>query len=145
VAKTNTIIGLIVLMLPVIESSLNAQVRVTGHVFAEVVESIGTSSNTNDWVMLPQSSSAKEFDLGEISLNGGAMAAYDLIVKTNEMTGEAGTQASFLATTDLGDLSYMLDSHGKRVFRLYGSVKEQSGSQRDKNYSASYHVIFAYN
>lgn len=144
-AKTNTIIGLIVLMLPVCESSLIAQVRVTGHVFAEVVETIGTSSNTNDWVTVPQNSSDKEFDLGEISLNGGAMAAYDLIVKTNDMTGETGTQASFLATTDLGNLSYMLDSHGKRVFRLYGSVKKKLCSETEKNYSASYHVIFAYN
>ncbi|MBE0661528.1 MAG: hypothetical protein IH597_03585 [Bacteroidales bacterium] len=144
-AQTKTIIGLIVLMFPLFEGSLIAQVRVTGHIFAEVVESIGTSSNTNDWVMVPQSSSGKEFDLGEISLNGGAMAAYDLIVKTNVMTGEAGTQASFLATTDLGNLSYMLDSHGKRVFRLYGSVKEKLCAEAEKNFSASYHVIFAYN
>jgi len=132
-------------MLPLFEGSLSAQVRVTGHVFAEVVESIGTSSNTNGWIVVPKDSSGKEFDIGEFSLNGGAMAAYDLIVKTNDITGEAGTQASFLATTDLGNLSYMLDSHGKRVFRLYGSVKEQLCSEAEKNYSASYQVIFAYN
>lgn len=144
-AKTNTIACLIILMLPLFEGSLTAQVRVTGHVFAEVVECVGTSSNTNDLIVVPQNSSDKEFDIGEFYLNGGAMAAYDLIVKTNDIHGEAGSQASFLATTDLGNLSYMLDFHGTRVFRLYFSVKEQLCSKAEKNYSASYQVIFVHN
>lgn len=144
-AKFFFIIGMFSLVLPALKVTLLAQVRVTGHVFAEVVETVGATANINDWVVVANDNVSSEFELGDLSINGGAMAAYDLIIKTNEMTGETGTQASFLATTDYENQSYMLDSHGKQVFRLYGSASNILNKTREKHFSASYQVTFAYN
>jgi hypothetical protein len=145
VAKFFFIMGIFLLVLPALKITLLAQVRVTGHVFAEVVETVGAAANTNDWVVITHDNVSSEFELGNLSINGGAMAAYDLVIETNEMTGETGTHASFLATTDYGNQSYMLDARGKQVFRLYGSASNISHKTKEKHFSANYQITFAYN
>jgi len=145
VAKFFFIMGMFTLVLPALKDTMLAQVHVTGHVFAEVVETVGATANINDWVVVANENVSSEFELGDLSINGGAMAAYDLIIETNEITGETGTKASFLATTDYGNHSYMLNSHGKQVFRLYGSTSNISNKTKEKHFSASYQVTFAYN
>lgn len=144
-AKYFFIIGMFSLVLPALKVTLLAQVHVTGHVFAEVVETVGAAADTNDWVVVTHDNVSSEFELGNLSINGGAMAAYDLVIETNEMTGETGTHASFLATTDYGNQSYMLNYHGKQVFRLYGLASNILNTTREKNFTASYQVTFAYN
>lgn len=131
--------------MPALKNTSFAQVTVTGHVFAEVVETVGATSKTNDWVVVSQNNNSKEFELGNIEVNGRAMAAYDLIIETKEMTGDTGTKALFSATTGCNNQSYMLDSKGRQVLHLYGMASNFSNKTRKKIFYASYQVTFAYN
>ena len=131
-------------MLP-FRSSILAQSRVTGHVFAEVVESMSVTYNVNNWVVIPPNSNEHGFDLGEISVNGGSLTAYDLIIISSGISGKTGMRAPFDTTTDYNNLSYILDSQGKQVFQLYGSTNDELFAAKEKSFVAEYNIIFAYN
>jgi hypothetical protein len=145
VKRIFTTLGVLLIMLSAFGNALFAQARVTGHVFAEVVESIGANSNMTEWVLVQPNRITEEIDLGKISINGGAQSTYGLILTTKELTGKTGAQASFLAKTDYDNSLNMLNSHGKQVLRLYGNADEDLLTTSDRNFTTSYQIIFAYN
>ena len=135
----------LILMISVSVNIAEAQTRVTGHVFAEVVETIGMASNASNRASLQQGVSDSEFDLGEVSINAGAMAAYAIVLETSDMVGDSGKRISFDAKTENGKLVCSLDQSGKQVLRLSGMTKEEIYYAGEKNYTAAYNVTLAYN
>jgi hypothetical protein len=135
----------LILMTLVSMNVAEAQTRVTGHVFAEVVETIGMASNTSNRASLPHDMSGSEFDLGEVSINAGSMGAYAIVIETSDMVGDSGKRVSFDARTENGKLVSNLDQNGKQVLRLSGSAKEEIYFAGEKNFSAAYNITFAYN
>jgi outer membrane protein assembly factor BamB len=135
-----------VLMLAVAMSfSLAAQTRVTGHVFAEIVESAGASSRVSNQVVINPDQQTNGFDLGEITLSGGSMASCTVIITSGGIMGQSGYDHGFTATTSDDNSLYVLDASGKQKFRLNGSLSDEILSGNDKNYAAEYAVVFAYN
>ena len=133
------------LMILFIGMNAAAQVRVTGHVFAEVVETLGASSGTNNLLSLSQNSINSELDLGEIFINGGAMAAFSVVFENSKITGEYGTRMALRAGVADDVSSGMLDTNGREVLKIIAEADENLLNAHDKNYTGQYQVVFAYN
>lgn len=145
-APVNNIIVFIctfIMMIGAFSSDAIAQTRVTGHVFAEVVETVGASANTASLASVSQPGAA--FDLGEIALNGGSMAAFTIVVESCEMVGQSGERVSFNAMSSDGRLVSNLDPNGRQVVRFSRSANEEIAAGNDRSYSAAYSVTLAYN
>lgn len=125
--------------------SLYAQVKATGHVFAEVVESLSASMNSRQMVYVDRTNNAEELELGELVINGGALEAYDLILISDRLAEESVTHATFLAITDHRLTSKVFDYNGKQVFRLFGSFYKPNQSGIELNRRAAFQITFAYN
>lgn len=135
----------VIMMSGAFSSVAFAQARVTGHVFAEVVESVGASANTANLASVPQNMPDTEFELGEIAINGGSLAAFSIVVETGEMIAQSGERASFKAKTRNGQLVSNLDSNGRQTLKLSGSAQKDIALAGNRNFSAAYSVTFAYN
>jgi hypothetical protein len=138
-------ITILILLITSFSVSSFAQVRVTGHVFAEVVEAVGATSVTNNAIQMQQQAVSNNFDMGEITLSGGALAACDVMITTSELEGLTGSRASFAALPENQSATGMLDQYGKQVIRLSGQAGEELLANPDKAYAAQYNVVFAYN
>lgn len=137
--------GILILTMAIMSITSVAQVLFTGHVFAEIVEATGATSSTNNSIEMQQQAVTNNFDIGEITLSGGAMATCDVMITASQLQGVTGSQATFAATTENGSNTGMLDEHGKQVIRLKGQAGEEVLANPDKAYSAQYNVVFAYN
>lgn len=141
----SALLGAVVMLASSFAGSLVAQVKATGHVFAEVIESLSANMNTNQSVFVDSGNDMEEFEMGELIISGGALDTYNLIIIADKLTGEPGTPAPFLASTDVGRTTNVFNSHGKQVFRLFGSLLRNVDSNTFLKYTAAYQVTFAYN
>ena len=122
-----------------------AQTRITGHVFAEIVEAAGATSNTTEKIILQPGQQTSGFDLGEITFSGGSLSACAVIITSDNLMSENGSSYNFSAVTHDGNNSYMLDNSGKQKIRINGSTTDEVLSGGDKNFAAGYAITFAYN
>jgi len=132
--------GILILTMAIMSITSVAQVRVTGHVFAEVVEAVGATSATNNSIEMQQQSVTNNFEIGEITLSGGAMSTCDVMITASQLQGITGSQATFSAAPAGGSHAGVLDQAGKNVIRLQGQVGDEVLA-----YSAQYNVVFSYN
>jgi hypothetical protein len=137
--------GILILTMAIISITSVAQVRVTGHVFAEIVEGAGATSATNNTIQMQQQSVTNNFEIGEITLSGGAMSTCDVMITASQLQGITGSQAAFSAVPADDSHTGVLDQYGKNVIRLQGQAGEEVLANPDKAYSAQYNVVFAYN
>ncbi len=131
------------LMLLCISTAAIAQTRVTGRIFAEVVELTGAESNASSYVEVSTNAVSAGFDLGEISFRGKANTAYDLMVSSSDLVGSNGHEAPFHALPE--ELSGRIDPSGNQVIRLKGSSCEALLSSSERQFAGNYQVVFAYN
>ena len=122
-----------------------AQVRVTGHVSAEIVEAVSVSSATNNLLSLNTEQGVENLDLGQISLNGGQHAVCAVLVKSSGITGEHGSSVAFTASNTANAGSGIMDQRGSRVFNFSGAADPTIQNKSDHNYQGEYNVTFAYN
>jgi hypothetical protein len=122
-----------------------AQVRVTGHVCAEIVEAASVSSATNNLLALNRSQAVENLDLGQITLNGGQNALCALVVNSNNIVGESGSTLSFTASPAAEASSGIMDQSGSRVFNFNGAADPSIQNNSDHSYQGQYDVTFAYN
>lgn len=122
-----------------------AQVRVTGHVFAEIVETASINSNTNNSIQVQQNQSPGSIELGEVTINGGMNTACSIMINSSELKGENGNHAAFTAIQSGSSLPQVLNANGSQVIKLNGMTGSEILAQNDKMYSGQYQVIFAYN
>ena len=120
-----------------------AQVRVTGYIFAEVVELTGAEKNTQDHVSLSANEQVSEFAIGEITFRGKANATFEVVISSSSLTGESGTEAFF--ETRQADESRILGQDGSQTIKLTGNTREDLYSSHDKQFAGNYNVILAYN
>ncbi|MDP2423171.1 MAG: hypothetical protein U1C46_03300 [Bacteroidales bacterium] len=125
--------------------SVYAQVRVTGHVVAEVVEVASAASNVNNRFSIIPGQNTSGIDLGEITLSGGSLVASAVLISSNNLIGEFGNQVEFEASSYHENVSYMPDASGLQRFRLTGSAGKNITEFEDKKYTSHYVVVFAYN
>jgi len=124
---------------------LTGQARVTGHVFAEVVETAGMRSEANQQVALRMDQSQTRMDLGAMTISGGASTAGAIVITASNLCSLSGTAIPFHAETTLQNSTSVLSAEGSEVINLSGNVDESVFLMQDRLYAAQYNVVFAYN
>ena len=135
--------GIAMLMLLGISMHSGAQTRVTGHIFAHVVELTGAESRANDYVEIQSNAAAAEFDLGEISFRGTANTAFNVMVTSSDLVGAHGYAAPFEAQPE--QVSSTTDVSGNQVIRLRGTAGDDLFTSSEREYAGNYQVVFSYN
>jgi hypothetical protein len=114
-----------------------SQAKATGHVFAEIVETISITSQTNDYIRIEPGNTNVEFKLGEIQVRGSNNSIMSVLVTTEFINGELLETAGFDA--------FLLPDSENKVFNLLGVASKDLHEHSSSNYSARYEVTFAYN
>jgi hypothetical protein len=135
--------GLALLILTGISVQSVAQTRVTGHVFAEVVELTGAESNANKSIEIKAGDSFSDIDLGEISFHGKAGTTYELMVSSSPIKGHDGYEHLFETRCDRHGST--IDVSGNEVIRLTGSADDSLLLSSERQYAGEYQVVFVYN
>jgi hypothetical protein len=123
----------------------SAQVTVTGHVCAEIVEAVSATSGTNNLLSLQQNAAPENLDLGSFTLSGGSNAICSVVVNSTQLTGENGNMVAFTADPSLSNNTGFLNDRGTQVFSFKGNAGNEILSSNDKQYEGQYNVVFAYN
>jgi hypothetical protein len=143
--KAYTTFATLLLALLLIGTESIAQVRVTGHVFAEIVEAVGATSATSNSLQIQQNAVSNNFDLGEISISGGSNAACAVMITASDLKGINGSEAAFSALPESSTMPSSLDQNGRQIIKLQGVAGNEIMANSDKAYAAQYNVVFAYN
>lgn len=122
-----------------------SQTRVTGHVFAEIIEATSAESKVSSFIALERNNTVSDFSLGEISTSGKANATFSVIFDIDGMKGDNGNKAFFEASISAECSGDILNDNGKQVFSLLGKPSDEILSQNSKLYDAQYQIVFAYN
>lgn len=123
----------------------HSQTRVTGHVFAEIVEATGAEAKMTSFIALERNNTVSDFSLGEISASGKANAMFSVIFDIDGMNGDNGDKAFLEVSICSGCAGDILNDSGKQVFSLHGKPCNEILSQNSKFYDAQYQIVFAYN
>ena len=112
-----------------------SQVKVTGHVFAEVVESVSARSNvvTEIKTDFSQSTNNSNLDLGSITLSSGSHIAYNVMMTTSNISDSKG---------EMLNMDIYSSSSDRSVVEIKGKISDNNQSGE---YKGSYSMIFAYN
>lgn len=143
--KASRATAIIFLILMGLSGHLVAQVRVTGRVFAEVVELTGAESNAMGYVSLPAGEPVSDFDLGEISLRGKANTTFELMISSTPLISDNGFNAFFETRSAQHDSFQSLDQSGNQTIKLTGSTGNGLQNSPDNQFAGNYQVVFAYN
>ncbi len=140
-----TLIATTIALMILLSVSMNAvaQVRVTGHVFAEVVELTGAERNTNEYISLSATEAVSGFDLGEITFRGKANTTFEVMISSSSLTGDNGAEA-FFETSQTASTN-TLDNSGNQSIKLKGTTGEDLYTSGNKQFAGNYNVVLAYN
>jgi len=117
------------------------QVKVTGHICAEVVESISVSCNSNpDMAYL--SKNVTKLDVGSFSISGAASSTYNLIIDNANVSNDSGESYTIQTNTAGAEKSLIADLSGKQSLTLVAGTAELPANGQ---YQGNFGVTFAYN
>lgn len=123
----------------------NAQVKVTGHATAEVVEAVSATSGTNNLLALQQNATPENLDLGSFTLSGGSNALCSVVVNSTPLKSESGHTVNFNAGSTFSNNTGILNDRGTQVFSFKGETAREILNKKDREYEGQYNVVFAYN
>ncbi len=123
----------------------NAQARVTGHVFAEVVEMAEARAEAHHHISMQKDTLQTIVELGTFSFRGGSDYTGTVVVHSCSITGCQGSTVPFTAQPDNNTYQPVMNEQGNGVVNMTGAVDAAMYAMADKNYSGQYHVVFAYN
>jgi hypothetical protein len=123
------------LILTLVSVSVFAQVRVTGHVSAEVVESVSAHNAFNQNISLNNNN--KSIELGSIVVEGPRNSAYDVSIQNAAIYNESGV---YTLSTGLGES--MANNSSTQSLSL-SALLEQEVPNGD--YDGKLTVIVSYN
>lgn len=117
------------------------QVRVTGHVSAEVVESISAGYNGNSHMTL-NAQEVKQFELGSFNISGISSSTCSLIIGNANISNNRGESFSIKTNTANAETSVVADKSGNHSLNMTAGTEELLASGQ---YQGNYGVTFAYN
>lgn len=137
--KTNLKIKFLVALSAVMLLSLAAlsQVKVTGHVFAEVVESVSAKSNavTNLTANITSAGANDNLNLGSVTISTGSHLSYNVMMTNANLSDSRGEKID-MEIYSAGSSRSTVEIKGKAIL----ADNQQSGL-----YKGSYTMVFAYN
>jgi hypothetical protein len=134
-----------IFLLMVSDHYVTAQARVTGHVFAEVVESAEVRSEMNSQFSMKSNENTTTLQLGNFNIRGGSNVAGAVVVTCTDLNGLNGTSVGFSASSASASATPVLNEDGNEVVNLSGEVDQALYAMNERAYSGQYHVVFAYN
>ena len=126
----------------------SAQVRATGHVFAEIVEPTAlTARAANDhFISENEVKQNEELLLAEIKLSGGSNLNIDVSVQSTALEAENGERFFFdaFACPECSENQSKFLT-GEKTYTLKGTPRDIPGSKHKKRLTGRYRVTFMYN
>lgn len=125
----------------------SAQTRVTGHVFAEIVEptALSTTATNNHIIYTDNNTSTYDLVLAEVTLSGGPNVDIGVSVFATTLDGENGETYSLDAFACQGCSDEQKDNINEKVFKLMGTPDKDILSEKSNLFTAQYQVVFMYN
>ncbi len=125
-----------------------AQVRVTGHVFAEIVEPamLSAKANNNHVVYKNENAVPSGFVLAEITLTDGVNTNVGILIQNTQLEGKNGETYSF--STSFGrdyNENNGYDDSRRELFQLNGVPQQDLASASNNLLTGRYEVTFMYN
>ncbi|NTW23233.1 MAG: hypothetical protein HGA37_00925 [Lentimicrobium sp.] len=117
------------------------QVRVIGHVSAEVVESVSARSN-GSMSMNFNGQQLKKFNLGNFSISGTASSTCTLVLDNASIKNSKGESFTIQTATPNREKSLVADQKGNQSLDLVAGTSEILANGQ---YQGNYGVTFAYN
>lgn len=117
------------------------QARVTGHVSAEVVESVSATCSST-MCMSVNAGDLKQLDLGSFRISGQAQATCALVINNANVRNSRGETFTLQTTTTDDGMPLIADQNGVRSLNLIASSDETLVNDQ---YLGNYGVTFAYN
>jgi hypothetical protein len=130
------------------QNYVHAQVQVTGHVMAEIVEPTSLSSKAFNSHLIEENNTASnnELVLARVKLNSGQDMNVDVAIKTSHLVASNGDIIPFDAFVcpicsedDSGSFT------GDKIFTLKALPGESILPKRGNNFSGGYSMVFMYN
>lgn len=118
------------------------QVRVTGHVFAEVVESADASFIGETSFNLNEVESMNTISIGNISISGKPQSLCSFTINDGVVKNHNGEEFTLYTTSDSTQGLLTTNEKGKRELAM--SVKADNLPKGDQ-YCGNYNITFAYN
>jgi len=127
-------------------TGVRAQVVATGHVFAEVVESVSASAKVTTGFDLNNSGqsgifSATNLNLGTITIHTGKDVACNVSMQADSLTDARGND---LEVETAFSASQKKEAAGNKTLQLKAKARTRSG-QASGVYKGTYTMVFAYN
>jgi len=128
-----------VILTTLFSATLQAQVTVTAHATAEVVEAANTSNN----ISVDAFSNASTIQLGEISVNATNSPSCEIIIKSEQIIGNDGLTFNMETSAKLLFENTSLQNSSNRKINLSANTNIPAG--HSGRYSGAYSVVLAYN
>ncbi len=133
------------LVLSLNQTVVYSQAKVTGHVFAEVVEMVGVKSHAQNHFSLTPNHKIASLSLGEYSFDGGAFTTGSILISNSNLSGNHGSEISFLATpASTSEPMQILNKNGHNTLSVAGEIDNALFRSHDKQYTGEYTIVFAY-
>lgn len=121
-----------------------SQTKVTGHIFAEIVESASIMSQTNNFLILENNTFEDNLFLGKISLKGGSNFLISVNLNTDGVRGNETLDLE-LSINSMEKNVMFINEDGTKTYNIVAEVKTENQSFTSKDYSAHYEIIFIHN
>ncbi|MGC9355377.1 MAG: hypothetical protein ACP5D9_16130 [Mariniphaga sp.] len=125
-----------------------AQVRTTGHVFAEIVEPTALTAITSNEHFINENRSRNEtnFVLAEVKLSGGTNMNIDFSIQSSHLEAANGEVLPFDAFICPGcQVPNPAELNTKKIFTLKGNIAENIRLKKNNTFMGQYRVVFMYN
>jgi len=135
-------ITILILLLGISVAGAWGQVRVTGHVFAEVVETANATFNGETSFQLNEVESMNNVSVGNISISGKPQSLCSFTINDGVVKNHNGEE--FILHTISDNAQGLLTTNEKGKRELAMSVKTDNLPKGDQ-YCGNYNITFAYN
>ena len=132
-----------VILTTLFSATLQAQVTVTAHATAEVVEAASLAANTSNNISVDAFSNASTIQLGEISVNATNSPSCEIIIKSEQIIGNDGLTFNMETSAKLLFENTSLQNSSNRKINLSANTNIPAG--HSGRYSGAYSVVLAYN
>lgn len=121
-----------------------AQTTVTGHVFAEVIESVSASSHSQSSFTI-QRNRTEGIDFGQIEIKSTASASCSLILGTANLTSNTNQQIA-MSTSAYSTQSMQSNAiNGNQFISLQCHPEESDLDLNASQYNGNINIVLAYN
>ncbi len=142
--KTLLYIGMLIIWLAYVPGII-AQVIVTAHVTAEVVEATTIAPATHNILTLHRDDSVDKINLGNISVSGKSSAICNIMIKNSDIQNEDRGFISFTTIDASLQSTKILDANGHGQLNLHAAADSKILSQKQQQYVGGYNINFIYN